>query len=334
MGDFSTVVGHESIIEHLNSAIKLGKVSHAYILNGEKDSGKKTIAKAFAKNLQCECEDEAKRPCGVCKACLQCDSGNNPDIVWIKPEKTVSIGVDDVREKLVNDIQIKPYNGKYKIYIIDDAKKMTPQAQNAILKSVEEPPEYAIIMLLTTNGDRLLQTIQSRCVTLSLKPVAMSVIEKYLMEKYKIVDYQARFAAAFSQGRIGRAIDIVMAEDFNEFRDEVIHVLRYIDDMDITEIKSAVKDAMKYKENIEDYIDLMMMWYRDVLLYKSTNNVNGIIFKDEIKYIRKNALERSYSGLNNIIMAMDKAKVRIEANVNLETVLELMLGTIKEKDNG
>lgn len=334
MGDFNSVVGHERIVEHLENAVKLNKVSHAYILSGDKGSGKKTIASAFAMLLQCECEDYEARPCGRCHACIQAESGNNPDIIWVRHEKPNSIGVDDVRQQLVNDISIKPYSSRYKIYIVDEAERLTQQAQNALLKSIEEPPAYGIILFLTTNAELFLPTILSRCVTLTLKPLSGAVIEKYLMEQYKIVDYQARFAAAFSQGRLGRAISIATADDFGTFKDEVVHVLRYIDEMEITEIVAAIKEASKYKQSIDDYIDMMIMWYRDVLYYKSTNNVNGIIFKDDLKYIRKNAMQRSYIGLDNIITAMNKAKVRIAANVNFDLAMELMLLTLKEKDNG
>lgn len=334
MGDWNSIVGHENIVEHLKNAVALEKVSHAYIISGEKGAGKKLIASIFAKTLQCECEDVAARPCGKCHSCIQAESGNNPDIIWVRHEKPASIGVDDVREQLVNDMQIKPYSSRYKIYIVDEAEKMTPQAQNAILKTIEEPPAYGIMILLTTNADRFLPTILSRCVKLDLKPIAASVIEKYLMENCKVVDYQAKFAAAFSQGRLGRAVDIAMAEDFAEFKNDVIHMLRYIDEMEITEIAAAIKDATKYKQNIEDYIDMMMLWFRDILLYKSTEDANSVIFKDELKYIRKNAMERSYLGLDKIINALDKAKVRLAANVNFEITMELMLLTIKEKDNG
>lgn len=334
MGDLDSIIGHESVVEHLKSAVYLNKVSHAYILNGEKGAGKKTIAAAFAKTLQCECENVLERPCGRCRSCIQAESGNHPDIIWVRHEKTVSIGVDDVREQLVNSLPIKPYSSRYKIYIVDEAEKLTVQAQNAMLKSIEEPPAYGIILLLTTNANQFLPTILSRCVCLNLRPIASRKIEKYLMENYKIVDYQAKFAAAFSQGRLGRAISIATADDFMEFKDEVVHVLRYIDEMEITEIVAAVKEATKHKENIDDYIDMMMLWYRDVLIYKSTDNANGVIFKDELKYIRKNAMQRSYLGLNNILEAMNKAKIRLAANVSFDLTMELMLLTIKEKDNG
>lgn len=332
MQGFDRIVGHKKIKEHLMSAIEMNKISHAYILNGDQGIGKKTIASVFAKAVQCE--EGGVEPCGKCHSCIQAETGNQPDIIWVSHEKPASIGVEDVRLQVNSDILIKPYSSRYKVYIIDDAQKMTVQAQNAILKTIEEPPAYGIIILLTTNADSLLPTILSRCVTLNLKPLSNKEIEDYLMTKEKIPDYRARFAASFAQGRLGRAISIATSETFNELKDNVLHLLKYIDEMELTEIIDALKQAAVQKTNIEDYIDFMMMWYRDVLIYKSTNDANLVIFKEELKYIRKDATDRSYDGLNRILKAMDVAKVRLAANVNFDLAMELMLLTIKEKDNG
>ena len=170
MPGFEEIVGHEQIVTHLKSAMKLGKVSHAYILSGEKGCGKKLLADVFAETLQCE--KGGTEPCGSCHSCVQAQSGNHPDIIHLMHEKPNSISVDDVRTQIVNDVLIKPYSGKYKIYIVPDAEKMTAAAQNALLKTIEEPPAYAVILLLANNASALLPTILSRCVMLSLKPVA------------------------------------------------------------------------------------------------------------------------------------------------------------------
>lgn len=332
MPGFDAIVGHDKIKEHLKNAIQMDKISHAYILNGAQGIGKKTIASVFAKTVQCE--EGKSEPCGKCHSCIQAESGNQPDIIWVKHEKPASIGVEDVRLQINSDILIKPYSSRYKVYIIDEAEKMTVQAQNALLKTIEEPPAYGIIILLTTNADSFLPTILSRCVTLNLKPLSNKEIETYLMTKEQIPDYKARFAAAFAQGRLGRAIDIATSSDFNEIKDRVIHLLKYINEMELTEVIDAVRDAAEHKLDIENYIDFMMMWYRDVLIYKSTNDANLVIFKDELKYIRKDATDRSYDGLNRILKAMDVAKIRLAANVNFELAMELMMLTIKEKDNG
>ncbi|HEX3023422.1 MAG TPA: DNA polymerase III subunit delta' [Lachnospiraceae bacterium] len=327
MFDFGNIVGHEQIIEHLQSAIKLDKVSHAYILNGEKGTGKKTIAYSFAKALQCE--EHSMNSCNTCKSCMQLESGNHPDVISVTHEK-ISIGVDDIRLQVVNDIGIKPYSSHYKIYIIDDADKMTEQAQNALLKTIEEPPKYAIILLLTNNSSKLLPTIQSRCVTLNLKPVSSDEIKNYLMGECNIPDYIAGMSAAFSQGNLGRAVRYASSEEFLQLKEDILHLLKYIDDMELYEIVDAIKNLAKYKLEINDCIDLMILWYRDILMFKVTMNPNLLLYKEEYKFISVQASKRNYEGIENIINAMNKAKIRLNANVNFDTVMELMLLTLKE----
>lgn len=129
----------------------MGKVSHAYVISGGLGSGKKLIASTFAQTLQCEAG--GVEPCGVCHSCVQAAGGNQPDIIWVGHEKPGSIGVDDIRDQLVSDMQIKPYSSPYKIYIIDEADKLTVAAQNAMLKTIEEPPAYGIVILLANNPD-------------------------------------------------------------------------------------------------------------------------------------------------------------------------------------
>ena len=184
MAKFQDIIGQEQIKEHLQSAISAKKISHAYIINGEKSSGKEFIAKVFAMALQCEKGDV--EPCQECHSCKQALSDNQPDIIKVTHEKPNSISVDDIRAQINNDVAIKPYSSPYKVYIMNEAEKMTVQAQNAILKTLEEPPEYAVIILLTTNVNSLLPTILSRCVVLNMKPVADEKVRKYLMEQLEV----------------------------------------------------------------------------------------------------------------------------------------------------
>ena len=328
MAGFKDIVGHEQIIEHLKTAIEMGKVSHAYILNGPDLSGKMMIAEAFARALLCEKQDPDG--CGKCRSCRQSDDHNNPDIIYVKHDKQNTISVDDIRTQLNNDIVIKPYSNQYKIYIVDEAEKMNQQAQNALLKTIEEPPAYAVIMLLTTNADSFLQTIRSRCITLNLKSVKNDVIKSYLMTEKKIPDYQADVCAAFAQGVVGKAIKLASSDDFNELKESALSLIKRLDDIDLYEMGEAIKQISDYKLQVQDYFDLITVWYRDVLYMKATNDVNGLIFKDEVYDIKKQASKHSYHGIETIIEALDKAKLRINANVNFDLVIELLLMTIKE----
>ncbi len=328
MSGFKDVVGHRDIIQYIQDAVEQKKVSHAYILNGQRGSGKKLLAKLFAMTLQCE--EGKTEPCGKCRSCLQAQSGNQPDIITVRHEKPASISVDDVRTQINGDIMIKPYSSPYKIYIVPEADLLTVQAQNAILKTIEEPPAYAIIFLLTENADSLLPTIRSRCVMLKLRNIKDKLVKKYLMEQMQIPDYQAELCAAFAQGNIGRALMLAKSEHFNEIKEEAIQLFKYIDEMELHEIVSAVKEINKYKLEIADYFDLITIWYRDVLLYKATKDVGGLVFSDQLKFIKEKASKSSYEGLETILESIEKAKVRLKANVNFDLVMELLFLTIKE----
>ncbi len=332
MYDFSNIVGHEQVVLHLQNAIKLNKISHAYVINGEKGSGKKLIANTFAKTLQCETGNSF--PCGKCRSCVQLETGNNPDVIRVVPIKSShSIGVDDIREQVNSDMLIKPYASPYKIYIIEEADKLTIQAQNALLKTIEEPPSYAVIILLTTNIKTLLETIESRCVTLELKTIQKQLVKDHLIKKLKVPDYNAEVCATFSQGNIGKAERLASSDEFNEIKSDVIHLLRYIDDMELYEIIEAIKKLSEHKLEINDYIDLMALWYRDVLMLKATKDPNLILYKEEYNYILKHASNISYNGAQCIILGMEKAKLRLNANANFDIVMELMLLNIKENGN-
>lgn len=331
MPTFNNIIGHDRIKKHLQAAIEQNKVSHAYIMNGEQGGGKKLTAAVFAQALQCE-EKDAK-PCARCRSCIQAESGNHPDIIWVTHEK-YSIGVDDIRKQVNQDIGIKPYIGPYKIYIIDEADKMTEQAQNAILKTIEEPPEYGIVILLVNNINHMLSTILSRCVRLDFKAVKEEEIVKYLMEVHSVPDYMAKLSAQFSQGNIGKAVRYGTSGEFLEIKEEVLHLLKYIDDMRINEIIEAVKKLSEHKLKINDCIDFMQLWYRDVLMLKVTNDPNMLLFKDEYHFLLKQTKDSSYEQIENTIKAMDKAKIRLEANVNFDITMELMLLTLKECRNG
>ena len=328
MSGFQEIVGHKQVISHLKNAMKLNKVSHAYIFNGEKGSGKKMLAGVFAQMLQCEGEGE--KPCGVCRSCHQAESGNHPDIIRIGHEKPNSIGIDDIREQLVGDVQIKPYQSKYKVYIVPDAEKMTIQAQNALLKTIEEPPAYAVILFLTTNASAFLPTILSRCVVLNLKPVSDEEVKKYLMEHVEVPDYEADVAVAFAQGNIGKAVKLATSEYFNEIKTAAIHLLKNIPTMEINDISSMVKGIGEYKVDIQDYLDILAVWYRDVLYFKATKDANGLIFKDQIQYIREQTNNCTYEGVEQILNGLQKAKDRLNANVNFDLTMELLFLTIKE----
>lgn len=326
MFSFSEIVGHEQIKEHLQAAIWEHKPFHAYIFQGDVGVGKETMARTFAAGLQCQSEEI--KPCKECVSCHQIESGNQPDVVWVAREKA-SLGVEEIREQLCNTMDIKPFSSPYKIYIVPEAEKMTEAAQNALLKTIEEPPEYGVVILLTSNISELLPTIQSRCLTLEFRPLSTATVENFLTSQCQVPDYLAKASAAFAQGNLGKAVRYAKSEDFIERKDQILSLLRHVKEMDLSDMLTVIKDLGARKEEIRDYIDLMALWYRDVLLFKATKNVNSLLFQEEVAHISREANERSYEKIEEILQAFDKAKIRIRANVSFDVTMELMLLTLQ-----
>lgn len=327
MFSFSEIVGHEQIKEHMQAAIRDKKPFHAYLFQGEEGVGKEALARTFAAGLQCQSES-ADKPCKECVSCRQMESGNQPDVIWVTREKA-SLGVDEIREQLCNTMDIKPFSSPYKIYLVPEAEKMTEAAQNALLKTIEEPPEYGIVILMTSNISALLPTIQSRCLTMEFRPLSTAVVESFVKEHCQVPDYQARASAAFAQGNLGKAMRYAKSEDFIERKDHIIFLLRHVEQMDLSEMLAVIKDLGTRKDEVRDYIDLMVLWYRDVLLFKATKDINQLLFQDEASYISREASHRSYEKIEEILQAFEKAKVRLRANVNFDITMELMLLTLK-----
>ena len=329
MVGFNNIIGHEEIIRHLKNAMQTGKVSHSYIFTGDAGSGKKLLATTFAMTLQCE--QGGTEPCQKCDSCKKAIGKNHPDIIMVNHEKPGTITIDEIREQVIHDVAIKPYCSPHKIYIIPDAEMMTPQAQNALLKTIEEPPEYAVIMFLTTNAESLLPTIQSRCVRLDLKVVDDSLVKKYLMERLQVPDYQAEIDASFAQGSIGRAKAAATSEEFSNMTQNALKLLKYANKMEVYELAEEIKKLSEEKHNINDYLDIFQFWFRDVLMFKATREIDNLVFKQEINFIKEQASQRSYENLEKILEAIARTKVRLKANVNFELALELLFLTIREK---
>ena len=324
---FEEILGNELVKDHFKKAIANHKISHAYILTGEAGMGRKSIANAFAMTLLCE--KGGSEPCMSCHSCKQVMSGNHPDLIYVTHEKPGSIGVDDVREQINDTIMIRPYSSYYKIYIVDEAEKMTVQAQNALLKTIEEPPSYAVIILITTNQEAFLPTILSRCVQMKLKPLKDFTIKSYLTQNLHIAEKDADICAAFARGNLGKAIHLASSDEFKELFQKVMVLVKNVGTMDISMLLDCIREMKEQNFDIGEVLDLMQLWYRDVLMFKVTKDMNLLIFKDEYKMINETGEKVDYAGLEAILAAIDTARTRLNANVNMELAMELLLLTMK-----
>lgn len=323
MRSFADIVGQKPMKEHLQKTLQTGKISHAYIFYGEKGCGKKALASVYARALQCE--NGGIEPCNMCTSCKQALNLNQPDIIYVQHEKPNLIAVNEIREQVNYNIVLKPYSSARKVYIIDEAEKMNDQAQNALLKTLEEPPAYATIILLTSNLEALLQTIRSRCVILTFQPVLDVEIERYLMKEIRVPDYKASICAAFARGNIGRAKELAVSVEFEALKEETINFLQTISEKSISDLAAFAKEMANKDADTDGFLELVQMWYRDLLVYKSTLSTHNLIFKDDISLIKRMAVKRTYEGLNRVLDGVEDARTRIYSNVNPELTLEWLL---------
>lgn len=314
----------------MQNALRTGRLSHAYILNGSRGSGKRLLARTFSAAIQCEdpqVREGRIEPCGRCRSCLQIMSGSQPDIrIWPR-EHAPRYSVRDIRS-FRPDVKILPYASPRKIYILEDAQNLNVQAQNALLKTLEEPPAYAVFFLLSDGIDNFLPTVLSRCVVIQVRPVAESLTADYLVRKKEIPADRARLLARFSGGSIGRALLLTEDEVFPDLKEKTLRLLREIPDLDAAALRRAAED-LTASDRTEDVLDLILTWLRDVLLYKNTGTGQGLIFEEEVQYIRVIAKRLTHAGAGRVLEAAEQAARRRSAGVNTALTMELLLLAIR-----
>lgn len=326
--NFSQITGHENIIEHLQTSIAHNRINHAYIFDGVKGIGKLTLAKAFAKALNCE--EGGTEACNQCISCKTFEEDNNPDIIYVTHQKR-DITVPDIREQIVKNITLKPYRNKYKIFIIPDADKMNIQAQNSFLKTLEEPPEYGIFLLLCENYNKFLVTILSRCIMFKLHPLPYTLISDYIIKNQVISKEQAELYSVYSQGSIGKAIELINSEEFRDIRDLAVETAVKLETADMIELYTLVDKLREQKGILDSILDIMYLVYRDALVIKQTGLKNKAIQSDKIAQIELIVQKATIYQLINRCEAINNTRNKLMHNGNAQLLLETLFFRIKEK---
>lgn len=337
MFDFSQIRGNADILRHLQNAIKNGAVSHAYIFEGPQGTGKKLLANTFAKALQCE--SPSAPPCLSCVSCRRFENHNHPDIIYVKPAKTKSIGVDDIREQVNRDAEIKPYEYPYKIFLIDAADTMTAAAQNALLKTIEEPAGYGVFLLLATSKDNFLPTILSRCVTFRMHQLSDNLVTAELLAR-GIDEQTARTAGIYARGNIGRALQLAESDDFKAMRLQILTYMRDLPSMELVQAFSLYDILERYKEQnqIQEALDIIFLWYRDVIVAKDTGDAHFLLQSDYRAEIMREAKSTDFKALFDKLEAVQLAKSHLRQNgsfpLTIEVLLIKMLGAAQNQNKG
>lgn len=326
MYTFEEIKGNQFIIKSLQNSIKYNKVSHCYIFDGQVGMGKKLLAKTFAKTLQCEKKDIT--PCNECVSCRSFDTFNQPDIIYIEPKKS-TIGVEEIREKINRNIEIKPYKYEYKIIIIDYACTMTHSAQNAILKTIENPPKYGIFLFLTTNIYNFLPTLVSRSIIFKLKPVSNEEIKDYLKQNTSISDNLLDFYAVCAQGNIGYVNKLINDENFFNTRETIINIITSLDNKDLEGVFSQFKVLEQYKFNLDEVLDIMCLFLRDSIMATEVG-INYILQKDKVDIILNYKRNLTLKSLLNKLDAVFEAKESLKQNGNFQMTIEVMMLKLRQ----
>ena len=327
---FEEIIGQEKLVDNLKKIICSNEISHAYLIDGLKGVGKKQFAISLSKAILCLNTNQELIGSDNCSSCKKFKDNNHPEFHVI--EQDGSIKIEEIRE-IQKNIHIKPYEGNRKVYVILNGDKMTVQAQNALLKTLEEPPGHSTIIITTNNLKALLPTIISRCQLLKLRPQGIERVTNYLVEKLGINQEEARVTATFSNGLIEMAKNIYYSDDFKRRRFKVIDITEKLLSTNTMNILHEVEFFSTEKDNIEEIIDLFIYWYRDILIYKETQEDSLIINYDQYIKIQNQNKIIDFAKLRKAIIMLEEKKQQIRGNVNYLLAIESMLLNLQDLFN-
>ena len=325
------VIGQDKLLTLLDYSIKTNTVAHAYLLVGPRYIGKGTLALNLAQALNC---DEPEPPCGQCRSCRRILEGKHADVTTTGLVSKTEIGIDDIKE-LQYLANLPPYEGKYKVFIIDGAEYLSTEAANSLLKILEEPPYKVVWLLLAAEERRLLPTIISRCQWLDLKPVASEQIRKLLINSYNVDSNKAKLLTQLSHGRLGWALSAITNDNMLEQRRQRITELSSLLTATLEQkFAFAQEFASQFSQNrsfMTELMDSWFGWWRDLMLIKGgcrdaiTNIDYGIDLEKQAAILSLEEIKESLINLNLL-------QEEIHKNVNARLALESLMLNLPRKN--
>jgi len=329
--------GQDRIIGFLRDSIARRSLAHAYLLVGPPHIGKMTLALDLASALNC---GDGTPPCGSCRACQRIQQGKYPDVIVIDKyagreqkdrRKATEIGIDMVRELLQRSSNLPPYEGNFKVYIIDDADLMSAEAANCLLKTLEEPPQHVIILLLTSQENALLPTVVSRCRRFDLKPVAVAEIESQLQKYDSVNSDKIKLLSRLSGGCLGWAISALNDDSYLQNRDLRLGEFASLLTRSWSDRLSYIQRLPSDRNGVEEMIKLWLSWCRDVMLLKY-NCEDAVTNLDKINDIKLWANTLTILEIKEFINSLNRMLLNLSHNANLHLLFEVIMLDMPKKE--
>ena len=308
------IIGHQQIVEQLQHTVASDRIAGAYLFVGPTGVGKETVARYFAQLIFCQQNAQPPTVCGTCLACRKVDSGNHPDLQFIRPEGSL-LKIGQIRE-LQKRIIYEPLEASRKVYILTDVDRMNAEAENCLLKTLEEPPASSVLILLTSNIRALLPTTRSRCQILQFHPMQTQELAEMLVEKFSVAPEQATILAIAADGAIGKAL--TQLEKGDVLTEAVPEILRETDPL------AAFRLAEHFKNNPETLGELVT-WYRDLLFLQQGAPNDLITHIHSLEELQTIVPYYSRLRIQQAIQTVFDTKSLIEnTNTNASLALEVM----------
>jgi len=322
---FNNIIGHDSQKNLLRRAVAEGRVSHSYLFFGLDGVGKRLVALGFAKILNC-LKPQSQRNVNSdmvacdCNSCRKIGKGIHPDVFVIEYKGLRDIKVDQIREDVEERLYFKPFEGRYKVAIVDEADRMSHSAQNAFLKTLEEPPNESIIILLTSSPQSLLPTIRSRCQALRFERIPIELIVEELKTRRGLSGEESNLIAFLSEGSLGRAL--ALDDNILSDRNELIRRLSQVESDFASSVLGVVETILKGSsdddnEQLKIYVEFILLWLRDLINVKIGLDEDSLINRDLIpvsrEYARRHSLEKIVEKLN-FVEQVSNSILRLNAN--------------------
>ncbi|HJX10099.1 MAG TPA: DNA polymerase III subunit delta' [Candidatus Binatia bacterium] len=316
---FAEIIGHQRPLEILRRALGNGRLHHAYLFVGPEGSGKRTVALALAKAIHCrETENDF---CDRCPDCARIRAGNHPDVRLVQTlEDKKEISIKQVRE-IEKDLNFRSFSGNRKVAIIDPATLLNTSSQNALLKTLEEPPQNSLIVLIAPNAGALLPTLRSRCLRISFGPLARDEVARYLMSKEGINQDDASLRAALSMGSLGAALRLDKEEFLGQRRSWAEKVSSLTSGNYRGAIEAAEAIAINKEESLH-FLEWAETWYRDLLVHAATENSEEMVNVDMLTEIGSQSAKGNFEQMLALFAQTARAAGRIQRNLNRRMVLE------------